>query len=542
MQSSEIPAVHKTGRPLPNGPLGVDSALYINRPPLEAHAFSVVTRPGSLLRLKAPRQMGKSSLLMRIAEQAQHLDYAVCTIDFLQTDTHHFSDLDRLLRWFCRMCALQLGTSADLETWWDEDIGSKVSSTLFFEHTLLQPIAKPLVLILNEVNQVFEHGDVAGDFLSLLRFWHEQGQRSPQWLKLRLVMAYSTEFCVPLQLEQSPFNVGTQLKLPEFTPLQVRELAQRYGLNRQLGHDYDTVIDALVDLVGGHPYLAHLTIAQLSTEPNRLQDLLTHAVSPNSIYGSYLHQWLAPVSHHPELVEAVKTLLANPVGVQLPPRLAYQLDSLGIVTFEGLRCQFSCKLFRLYFEAELGHYPVTVGSSLPRLKEENQRLQALAYTDALTGISNRRAFDLCLRQSWRTMESCQSPLTLMLCDIDHFKRYNDTYGHLVGDDCLRLVAEALDQSIRTATDFVARYGGEEFAVILPNTDPVAALQRAEELRSRISAISHHSSLPGITISIGATSVVPTPGGSSKQLIAAADRALYQSKRVGRNRVTVSSSL
>ncbi len=529
---------------LPSGPLSADSPFYILRPPLEEQALAEITRPGSLLRLRAPRYTGKSSLLLRLAEAAQLSDYATCTVDFLQADRNCFSDLSSFLRWFCRLCALQLGVPANLDDWWDEEIGSKVSCTIYFEQYLLRQRPQPLVLFLKEVDRVFEHGSVAEDFLSLLRFWYEQGKRSPQWQALRLVMGYSTEVYAPLKLEQSPFNVGVQLNLSEFTPDQVHDLAQRYGLPERLGVDYAPVIAQLIDLVGGQPYLVHLAIAQLQNPEQSSQALIDQATDPSGLYGSYLQRCLAIVRPQPHLVDALKALLIAPEGIALPSRQAYPLNGLGIVKLDGRRCQFSCELYRRYFALEfsLSSKFGALSADPGLLHEENILLHTLAYTDALTQISNRRAFDRHLEQTWQEMTAMGAPITLMMCDIDHFKRYNDTYGHLVGDACLTWVAQVLHRGCGNPTDFVARYGGEEFAIVLCDICPEAAYQQAEQLRSQISTPAPTSTLPQITVSIGVASIVPDPGDRPTRLIAAADRVLYESKRLGRNRVTLITKL
>lgn len=523
----------------PTGPLQLNSRVYVERPPIEDLAYAAIAQPGSLLRIKAPKQMGKSSLLIRIAEQAHILGYQTCKIDFLQAEEACFASLDSLLRWFCRLSTLQLGIIADLDDWWDAEIGSKVSCTIYFENVLLKQLNQPLVLIVNEVNRIFEYEHVAGDFLSLLRFWHEQAQRSPRWQNLRLVMAYCTEVYVPLKLEQSPFNVGQQLQLPPFTLAQVKTLATRYDLPQRLGADYDLVMEELMALVGGHPCLVHTVIAQLRLTPEHPHTLLAQAAQPSGLLGEYLRQCHAVVRHQPGLNQAVQQLVKAPDGLQLPANLAYQLSSLGIVKFEGDRYWLACELFQRYFANEFAE-AVQNYALQAELQQENQRLQRLANTDALTQIPNRRAFDLYLKQTWRALRQTQQPLTMMLCDIDHFKNYNDSYGHLVGDQCLCRVAEVLQDSIRLDSDFVARFGGEEFAVILPNTDLLAAQQRAEELRSRIRQQTILAETPSVTVSIGVAVAVGAIGDNAQRLVKAADQVLYESKRLGRDRVTVIS--
>ncbi|MGF1458113.1 MAG: AAA-like domain-containing protein [Leptolyngbyaceae cyanobacterium] len=526
----------------PTGPLKFDSPYYIERPPLEEFAFAEIEQPGSLIRIKAPKKMGKSSLIIRILTHAQALRFHTCEIDFGQTERSCFVDLRSLLRWFCRLSALQLGLSDDLDDWWDEEIGSKVSCTIYFENRLLRQLDRPIVLVLKELDRVLEHPEIAGDFLSMLRFWHEQAQRSPLWQNLRLVMSYSTEVYVPLELEQSPFNVGRPLNLPPFTYAQARELAELYELPLHLDNAWESIINQLVNFVGGHPYLVHTVIAHLqASRPEAAEALIDVLLHPSGPAGEYLRQCYATVRHQPQLQNVLQELVNAPDGLQLPSQLAYQLDSLGIVQFNQGRYHFSCELFRRYFATELSE-DVQNYSTQVDLQQENRRLQMLANTDALTQIPNRRAFDLHLNFACQELLRMQQPLTLMLCDIDHFKSYNDSFGHLVGDQCLRQVAIILQESIRADSDFVARYGGEEFAIILPNTDLMAAQQRAEHLREQVSEQTACASTPQVTVSLGVAVALSGNNCTPQALIETADRVLYESKRLGRDRVTVISIL
>jgi diguanylate cyclase (GGDEF)-like protein len=174
-----------------------------------------------------------------------------------------------------------------------------------------------------------------------------------------------------------------------------------------------------------------------------------------------------------------------------------------------------------------------------KLEIANRELQRLASLDGLTGVANRRRFDEYMDIEWQRMAKEKLPLSLILCDIDFFKKYNDTYGHQAGDACLRQVADALRFCAKRSVDLVARYGGEEFAVILPNIKVSAAAQVAEEMRTVVNAlniphvqsgVSHH-----VTLSLGIACIEPTPSNSPTMLIAAADAALYQAKAAGRNR-------
>ncbi len=173
-----------------------------------------------------------------------------------------------------------------------------------------------------------------------------------------------------------------------------------------------------------------------------------------------------------------------------------------------------------------------------RLEEANRHLEQLAAVDALTGIGNRRAFDLRLDEEWRRMMRARLPLSLLMIDLDHFKPYNDGFGHAAGDECLRRVAAVLVANLRRVADFAARVGGEELAVILPETDPPAARRMAERLRAAVEALGiPHDPVTGserVTISVGAATVTPLEPHGLDLLLRAADQALYEAKRAGRN--------
>lgn len=164
----------------------------------------------------------------------------------------------------------------------------------------------------------------------------------------------------------------------------------------------------------------------------------------------------------------------------------------------------------------------------------------LATCDGLTQIPNRRRFDEYLEQQWKQMARERSPLAILLCDIDHFKEYNDTYGHLAGDDCLKQVAQTLCKTLKRPSDLVARFGGEEFAVILPQTDVDGALKVAELMQAAIQQLQllHAQSPvhPYLTMSIGLASTIPLSHNASATLLDMADSALYLAKQQGRNQI------
>ena len=173
-----------------------------------------------------------------------------------------------------------------------------------------------------------------------------------------------------------------------------------------------------------------------------------------------------------------------------------------------------------------------------RLQTANDELQRLAHLDGLTQIANRREFDRYLTQEWQRLQREQGSLALVLADVDYFKGFNDTYGHLAGDDCLHTIGQLLDQITKRPADLAARYGGEEFALILPNTTPAGAIALVAEAQTYLNQLAipnQASPLYGqVTLSFGVTALVPTLARSPEVLIQRADQALYAAKKAGRN--------
>lgn len=175
------------------------------------------------------------------------------------------------------------------------------------------------------------------------------------------------------------------------------------------------------------------------------------------------------------------------------------------------------------------------------LKHQTDLLRSFALLDGLTGVANRRKFDEELALDWRQCQRDQAALSVILIDVDHFKRYNDRYGHLQGDAGLQVVANALGSVIKRPYDLLARYGGEEFACVLPNTELVDAVQIAECMQEAVRAlkVEHLDSAVDqvLTVSLGVATIVPTAGATSATVVAEADRQLYQAKQAGRARVS-----
>ncbi len=174
------------------------------------------------------------------------------------------------------------------------------------------------------------------------------------------------------------------------------------------------------------------------------------------------------------------------------------------------------------------------------LRAANRHFEELASIDSLSALANRRGFDARLEGEWQRAQKLQRPVGLIMVDVDHFKLFNDCYGHVEGDNCLRNVGELLACVATGLDDFPARYGGEEFALLLPGADTEKALEVAERLRWAVESLYIvHSEAPAgvVTVSIGVASLIPSEGEKAERLVEAADIGLYAAKRQGRNAVT-----
>jgi diguanylate cyclase (GGDEF)-like protein len=196
--------------------------------------------------------------------------------------------------------------------------------------------------------------------------------------------------------------------------------------------------------------------------------------------------------------------------------------------------------------AETGRKNQELTEMRRQLEHRNRDLERLSALDTLTQIANRRRFDAALRQEWRRAARDESPLSVVFCDIDHFKRFNDTYGHQAGDECLVRVAQAMEETLSRPADLVARYGGEEFIALLQDTGAEGARMLAERMRAGIESLGIEHRASGVsshlTVSLGVASVVPTATTRPEDLVDLADRALYAAKEGGRNRVVAAEEL
>jgi transcriptional regulator with XRE-family HTH domain len=317
--------------------------LYIERPPIEERCLSAILQPHSLIRIKAPRQMGKTALMDCVLDRAHRQGYRAVKINLQSADEDVFADLDGLLRWVCNKVSWKLQLNCIANDYWSEIFGSKDNCTAFFEEQILPDADTPLILGLDDVDRVFEHPQIAADFFGLLRSWYEESGAG-QWSKIRLIIAHSTEIYVPLRSDESPFNVGLPIELPEFTTDQVCNLVQQQGLTWTI-----TQIEQLMVMIGGHPYLVSLALDYINQHQTSLPDFLALATTEEAPYGHHLRSLRNSIKREPTLLAAAKILVHTNHAIDVAPEISFQLCSMGLAIRQGNQIEPRCQLYRLYF-------------------------------------------------------------------------------------------------------------------------------------------------------------------------------------------------
>lgn len=335
------------------GQLPVNSLFYIYRAPAETLLTREIAQSGALIRIKAPKQFGKTSLVARGLAQAEASGFRTAVVSLQLADSSVFGSLSQFLRWLCAMVTRSLGLADRVEEFWNPLLGGSYSCNDYFESYLLPAAASPFLLVLDEVNVLFQYPEVSADFFGMLRAWHEQSRHdsdSGEWQKFRLVIVYSTEIFVPLPIHQSPFNVGLLIELSGFTQEQVQDLVTRYRITSA-----EPYAVQLVNLLGGHPYLTQLALFHLSHQQITLDELIQTVAMPNSIFSSHFNQQFGYLEAHPELKEAMRQVVSSPTGAELYPTIALKLRGMGLIRFQNEFALASCVLYQTYFAKVLGN-------------------------------------------------------------------------------------------------------------------------------------------------------------------------------------------
>ncbi|MBI4799895.1 MAG: diguanylate cyclase [Desulfarculus sp.] len=299
----------------------------------------------------------------------------------------------------------------------------------------------------------------------------------------------------------------------------------------------------ITQMDSGQAAADHLGLDKTRTPSNRRPDLILLDIVMEGLDGIGLCQRLKA---HQDL-RHVPVIMLTAQADSESLRQAFQAGAMDYVTKPHREVDLALRVrSALTLKAEIDRRKAREAELVEvtqKMVALNRKLRLLSNLDGLTGISNRRFFDEAFQREWRRALRQGHPLGVLMIDIDHFKAYNDYFGHAQGDECLKQVARCLLEGLRRPGDLLARYGGEEFVVVLADTDQQGALVVAEGLRQAVERLGlpQAGSCPAqvVTVSIGAAAALPQEGQAEHDLLAQADRALYRAKALSRNRVTCS---
>ena len=330
-----------------DGQVPLNSPFYVERPPIEATCYTAILKPGILIRIKAPRQMGKTSLMSRILYQGEKQGYQTGFINLWSREL--FKNLDSFLESFCANVSLELGIEEKIDQYWKpQRYSSQTNCTNYFQSYLLKELKQPVILGLDEVDRIFQYSEIADEFFTMLRSWHEKGKNNKIWQKLRLVISHSQEVYISLDVNKSPFNVGLPIDLNKFSLAQLQNLVKRHGL--QLS---DTEIKQLMGMIDGHPYLVRTALYHIATNDLTLKQFLEIAPTEEGLYEDHLYRHLLILEENKQLKSAMLKLVNSDEAVTLEPIYAFKLKSMGLAESRGNKVIPLCNLYRIYFSDRL---------------------------------------------------------------------------------------------------------------------------------------------------------------------------------------------
>ncbi|MGK7939459.1 MAG: AAA-like domain-containing protein [Crocosphaera sp.] len=330
----------------------LDFSLREEKLSLLKFCLEAVEKPGSLLRIKAPWQMGKTELLIKIFNHFKEQNNNVVFLNLRNFDGEGCDNLDKFLRSFCFRITDRLNIQQQVDERWDEFMGtSQLKCSLYFEKYLLAA-DKPLILLLDEVDKIFSYSHIAGHFLGLLRTWHEEAKLNQTLQKLRVVLAY-TETYTKMQINQSPFNAGIEIKLPELTEKQVDNLAQSYGLQWSINKT-----KSLIKIVGGHPYLVKQAFENFQKLDNISWEISSEYLIESGIYENHFQRYLQYLKQYPNLQQSFQEIIlcnhSEKYDFDLSIEQIKQLENLGLIKLQNKKIKPRFQLYQEYFKQYFG--------------------------------------------------------------------------------------------------------------------------------------------------------------------------------------------
>jgi hypothetical protein len=341
---------------LPNGePLcecNFSESTSFRQHPLIGKCCQILSKPGALLKIKAPRKRGKTTTALDIiADLRDQQNYRTVYLSLDSADSSDYQSFNSFLKWFCLAIGSELNIPNQQSDYWDKP-ASKVRCTSYVENTFLLVDDRPLVLCIDQLDRIFPHVEIARDFFGLLRSWHEKAKSREIWQNLRLMLLYCTENYGEINPLESPFNIGILEKPPEFTAEKTSMLAEEYGLPWSSENT-----QKLMNVVGGHPYLIDEMLTHWKDCPRTLDEQLKLEADParDEIYSIYLQILWRAVTEDADLVTELKKILDSPISIAINSiDLTERLIDIGlIIRTDGNLVQPYCQLFHDYFQSRI---------------------------------------------------------------------------------------------------------------------------------------------------------------------------------------------
>ncbi|MEO0456249.1 MAG: AAA-like domain-containing protein [Cyanobacteria bacterium P01_A01_bin.114] len=331
------------------GQVALDSPLYVSRAPLESLCHTAMLQPGALLHIRGPQQSGKTSLITRSLAQAREHGLNTQMLSFRLIDGFVIQSFEGFLRWFCAVVSRRLGLPDRVDELWNPSLGNSFNCTTYFEHYLLDQVADGLVLVLDDIDSLFQAPEFAADFLNMLRTWHEMARygdsNGQRWSKLRLVMLHAPNMTSLEEPSVLPINFGTTIDLPNFSQAQVASLIERYGISSD-----SELAPKLMHFLGGKPNLVQMTLHAIQQKQLSFGQITQTITSPDSIFAEHLLHYCNLLSQYPILKDGIRQIVQGTQPVLLPPLQALHLLRLGLITCENQSAYMQCQLYQDYFD------------------------------------------------------------------------------------------------------------------------------------------------------------------------------------------------
>ncbi|MGK7896510.1 MAG: AAA-like domain-containing protein [Xenococcus sp. (in: cyanobacteria)] len=332
----------------PKGQVPLDSPLYVNRGSLEKNCYEKILEPNAFICINAPRNMGKTSLMARILQYSAAQSYHTVRLSLNQVESQLLKSTTKFIRWLYTNIIYQLHLKSELNHYNHEDLGTLVSCTVALEESVLKKLDHPLVLAIDEVDQLLILSSLSRDFFCLLRHWYQKSKDNKIWQKLRLVIVCSTDIYASLNSNYFPFKLGSTIELPTFNQQEITNLIQNHQIQTT-----ELEIKKLSELTGGLPYLVRLALYQSTQQNLSLDKILSDATHDTGIYAKHLQEKLWQLRQNHCLFQAFLKLITNVEPVNLNPEIQFKLKSLGLVHLKDNQTRVSCELYQKYFQNSL---------------------------------------------------------------------------------------------------------------------------------------------------------------------------------------------